>query len=176
MSLLRGLDLDYAPDIPPHVSFESLSAGDIREKIAGAFSRQRNWTSPDGPRATKVQTVRLPVNRTDIDRLSEVRLLPGGQYVLMVTGKKLELRRVQPSAEGTLESCDANLVWKDEDPQFSRHIARGYDFELVDNGETLMIALSMEATDEPSLVDPLIASEAQSEGIRTVSVSICDLD
>lgn len=143
--MLRGLDYDYVPDIPPHVDLESLSTADLREKIARSFRSHRNWTSPTGPTPSRLKAVRLSTARTDDDRMHGVKLIPGGHYIVLVTDRVLELRRVESTPAG--QSDDANLVWKDDDPKFARHGARSYDFILVDNGNSLIIAVCMELLD-----------------------------
>ncbi|OCB87931.1 hypothetical protein A7U60_g4887 [Sanghuangporus baumii] len=88
--LLRCLDIDCAPDVPPQVSMESLSLVDLREKVKGAVMRCRAWKSPDKLRIFYDLVLQVPFPN-DSDVHSSARLLPGGRYLLVSNSGRLEL-------------------------------------------------------------------------------------
>lgn len=147
LAALRGLDFDHAPDLPPHISLISLPADEIRLKVVKAMRGPMNWTTPGsiGPKPTRQLFVRFTANRTSVDNSYEcaARLIPGKDLVILISGRKLEVRRLQPM-EAATKGRARNLVWRDQDPAYAKHRTCGYDFELENDGASLVIALSME--------------------------------
>lgn len=146
MSALRGLDYDYTPDLPPGISIDSLTAMDLREKVVRATSGHYNWTSPDGPKPTEQRTVCCSERRTKRDMESGVRLIYGRDLVLLVSGGRLEIRRLQ--VKDSLERRADDVVWRDEDPHFADYAISGFDFQLCDNRTAIILAVSMDCFNE----------------------------
>ncbi|KAH8106373.1 hypothetical protein DFH11DRAFT_1712132, partial [Phellopilus nigrolimitatus] len=80
---LRGLPNECAPDLPPHVSLDSLDCIGLKTLVVRALRGNRNWNSPL-PKATR--EIKVIVNnpiREPTLVVKKASLVPGGDYLMV---------------------------------------------------------------------------------------------
>ncbi|KAH8108546.1 hypothetical protein DFH11DRAFT_1086330 [Phellopilus nigrolimitatus] len=83
LTLLRGLPNECAPDLPPHVSIESLDCSSLKSLVVRAVRGNRNWNSPS-PKATREIKVigNNPVRKPALV-INKASFVPGGDYLVV---------------------------------------------------------------------------------------------
>ncbi|KAH8092564.1 hypothetical protein DFH11DRAFT_1887653 [Phellopilus nigrolimitatus] len=89
--LLRRLPNECAPDLPPHVSLESLDGIGLKTLVVRAVCGSRNWNSPF-PEVTREIKVIFDKPIQEPAFVRKASLVPGGDYLV-----------VQWSAHGVLQ-------------------------------------------------------------------------
>ncbi|KAH8115669.1 hypothetical protein DFH11DRAFT_1854098 [Phellopilus nigrolimitatus] len=83
LTYLCGLPNECAPDLPPHVSLESLNCSGLKTLVVRAVRGNRNWKSPS-PKVTR--EIKVLVNdpvRKPVLVVNEASLVPGGDYLVV---------------------------------------------------------------------------------------------
>ncbi|KAH8108855.1 hypothetical protein DFH11DRAFT_1516248 [Phellopilus nigrolimitatus] len=129
ISLLRNLDIDQAPAIPSYLRLESLSTKELKKTVIKAIRTSDTWHSHETLRVSQVMELRInTADPADLDGI-DPRLLPGGQHVLLERRGQLEL----------WSTNSRELVWT-APADSENHGCISFDFELVEDGKTLMVA------------------------------------
>ncbi|KAL5525082.1 hypothetical protein ACEPAF_8951 [Sanghuangporus sanghuang] len=130
-SLVQRLDVSQAPSTNPFHSIESLPEPELRWKVINAVQRHRVWTTPGN--VPPMRVLELPLPHIEESRIMKTRLLPGGKEILISNHGSVEF--------WSIESMER--LWSIPAPE--DHIDTvGFDFDIVDNGEVLAIAIVCE--------------------------------
>lgn len=129
MRLLRGLDADCAPDLPPHIPLESLVFSDLREKVTSAIREARRWKKPESLQYSACYELQLePLENGSELPMSAARLLPGKKELLVLNYGRIELWSVEPP------TC----IWQ-APPFLGQHCCSSFDFDIVEDGKMVMV-------------------------------------
>ena len=130
---LQRLDVECAPSLNPFEPLISKPTPDLKEMVIRAIRRHKNWSDPT--QEHKLRSVDLPITRDagDLDILVEPRLLPGGKEVLILNCGRLELWSL----------VTKERIWEIKSP-VGRFSCAGFDFDIVDNGNVLNVAILFE--------------------------------
>lgn len=130
LRVVCNLGPERPPDIPPHQALVSLSSADLRAVALRAARLERNWTSPTGPVATRSIVIHPEIDTAS--KFSRAKLLPGGQFVLLISQRAvLECWRVASQERIWRQETVGNIELKTSD----------FDFELVEGGFVVMIVI-----------------------------------
>lgn len=128
-SLLNRLEDDQAPDLPPHISPESLSAQNLQFTVLSGVRGKLLWEK--APKLARIEELHLQDTSIEADpsRRVDARLLPGGKYVLIDNCGALELWSL----------ASKRRLWTASTHEL-RDDCVSFDFEVVDGGTRLMVA------------------------------------
>ena len=132
-SLLTSLRDDEAPNLPPHVSVSSLPIRQLRDIVLGGLRRKKFWEKvTDTVHPFHVDELHLsetsPYDADPMGRMA-MKLLAGGQQVLVEKGSSIQLWSVEP------KEC----LWTTP-PFTENHVCLSFDFEVAEGGKHLMVA------------------------------------
>ena len=132
--MLRSLDINEAPNLPPYMSVDSLSSTELEHLVVNAVSREKARASQDTLYATSITELKVgprdqePTGADEFMRRVDPRLLPGGKYVLLEDDGVLKLWSVEKE----------QLIWT---AQSARDVTcMAFDYEVVDGGNMVMVA------------------------------------
>lgn len=111
---LRGLSNECAPDLPPHVSLESLDCMGLKMLVVCAVRRNKNWNSPS-PKVTREMNVIFdkPIQEPALV-VKKASLVPGGDYLMVQwTSKSIEWMHGYVQL---LEVSNGEKIWLYPDP------------------------------------------------------------
>lgn len=126
---------DEAPDLPPHISVDTLSTSELRTIVLGGLRQKLLWdstsTSMKPNRVDEILLCDSPSSTESARQAARIdaRLVPGGGHVLVENGSCIQLWSV-----GT-----GQLVWSTPLLPDS-HACLAFDFEVATGGEGIMIA------------------------------------
>ena len=130
---LQNLDVDEAPNVPPHVLLGDLSGLRLKEIVLDAKQRKQAWTTGGEVHLEHIELFRIP--SSEWGRINP-RLLPGGKHVLLDYRGQLELWSVESKAR----------LWRAPAAQ-QHHVCVAFDFDLAERGEKLNFAAWFEKDD-----------------------------
>ena len=125
--LLQKLDIEQAPDVHPFDSIEAIPDPELRRKVVSAVRRHQTWHDPGAIPPYRV--VELPLPHVTDEHIIKTRLLPGGRELLLANYGHIELWSIET------QECLLRIP-----PPRDYVNMVGFDFQLVDAGETLAIA------------------------------------
>lgn len=132
-NLLSKLEDEEAPCLPSHVSIDSLSTPELRRTVMGGLRSKVAWhRNADIFKPSSIRELRLPnfsANRQEWSTRMDVRLLPGGNQVLVENRNVIELWSVeQREMLGATPAC------------IPHDMCLAFDFEVARGGKELVIA------------------------------------
>lgn len=91
---------------------------------------------------TQRHIVQLPNARSRYGAYGDARLIPGGDFLLILANGKLEVRQVHAGRGVPLKGSSSrqSLYWKDSDPLFKKGMVLDFAFQVAEEGRALMIA------------------------------------
>lgn len=138
---VRGLDVDYAPWVPPSRGWESFTTEELKGIVTDAVKRRALWNKPERMQLVKKSEVEFeaPDEADEVDggRIVEPRIVPGGKHVLTVRSGVIEL----------WDTTTGEHVWTGESPP--RHTRCEYiALDIIEDGKTLAIAAKFRTSDD----------------------------
>lgn len=128
MNRLENCELQHIPDLPPHISVDSVSNDELKKKLVTAIQRDYRWRTPGKITCPRVVTMEFG-HPSDRDALVEPKLLPGAKELLSIRDGRLELWSVERQEH----------MWTAPASR-GNHVALAFEFELL-AGRELMIAV-----------------------------------
>ncbi|KAH8108547.1 hypothetical protein DFH11DRAFT_1632642 [Phellopilus nigrolimitatus] len=83
LALLRGLPNDCAPNLPPHVSIESLDFISLKSLVVRAVRGSRNWNSPSPKVTREIKFTANNPRREPLVVVNKASFVPGGDYLMV---------------------------------------------------------------------------------------------
>ena len=130
LRLLRTLDVQLAPNLPPGIPVTSLPASDLKAIVVSAHRADYRWRTEGRlhvGRRVEMQ-VDYPATGRPVGR-PEPRLLPGAREALLICGGRLELWELETRV----------CVWTAPDRE-AGYDCVSFDFEVAEDGRTMNIA------------------------------------
>ena len=132
------LDFTRAPSIDPFQSIAHLPQPELRWKVVNAVRRYHAWHTPGS--VPPMRALELPLPHIEESRIMKTRLLPGGKEILLANHGFVEFWSIE----------SRQCLWSIPSPE-ERIDTVGFDFDIVDGGKTLVVAIVCEDSFFPDM-------------------------